>query len=236
MGKPIVKFEWIKEKSYEDVWRYQEQLQQQLILNKKSNETGRAPIHHLIFTEHQHVYTLGKSGSEEHLLVSKAERESEGIEYFKINRGGDITYHGPGQITGYLIFDMDYFFHDVHKLVFQIEEAVILTLSEYGIDGFRNPKHTGVWVPADSEHKVFNKICAIGIHISRWVTLHGFAFNINTELTKFNHIIPCGIIDQNLGVTSMKNELGKTLEMEVVGERLLKNLQELFQFELQYGE
>ena len=174
----------------------------------------------LIFCEHHHVYTLGKSGSEDNLIISPEKREKEDIEYFKINRGGDITYHGPGQITGYPILDLDEFFTDIHKYVRYIEEVIIATIKDYGLHGIRLEGYTGVWLPPNKAHDKYRKICAIGVHLSRWVTMHGFAFNVNTDLTYFNHIIPCGIVDEDKTVTSLAHELGQNVDMEEVIEKV----------------
>ncbi|MEZ4911610.1 MAG: lipoyl(octanoyl) transferase LipB [Saprospiraceae bacterium] len=232
--KPRVRFSWVKDGSYAEIWDYQTVLHSALIQRKRSTEDKSPPIHHLLFSEHKPVFTLGRSGKETHLLTDKSELLSQEIEFFKINRGGDITYHGPGQITGYLIFDLDYFFHDVHKFVYNIEESVIATLRHFGIEGFRIPKYTGVWVNSSKENGKLLKICAIGIHISRWVTLHGFAFNISTDLNKYNQIIPCGISESGLGVTSIEQETGQKVTLDEVGKILLDNLSIIFQFEILY--
>jgi len=175
------------------------------------------------------VYTLGKSGSKENLLLSDADIQEKSIEFFKINRGGDITYHGPGQIVGYPIFDLDCFFTDVHKYVRYIEEAIILMLADYGIVGNRMKGFTGVWLDETKTLKK-RKICAIGVHLSRWVTMHGFALNVNTDLTYFNHIIPCGIQDDDKEVTSMAKELGAAVDEQKVKEKIVHYFAELFNF------
>ncbi len=237
--KPIVDFEWIKNLSYQDVWDKQTSIHLSLIDEKRENR-GKINIdnqlfrqqHKLLFCENYHVFTLGKSGSMDHLLLSPEELENGYIEFFKINRGGDITYHGPGQITGYPIFDLDEFYNDVHKYVRMLEEAVILTLSKYGLSGLRISEYTGVWLPPNDKETQFRKICAIGVHLSRWVSMHGFAFNINTDLSYFKKIIPCGIIDENKSVTSLSNELGRNVDLEEVGKHLLDSFQVLFDFEL----
>lgn len=230
--KPKVRFSWVRNGSYAEIWDYQTSLHSALIQRKRDTNIFEPPIHHLLFAEHKHVFTLGRGGNESHLLSDDAKLKSEEIEFFKINRGGDITYHGPGQITGYLIFDLDYFFHDVHKFVFNIEESIIKTLEYYQIKGYRIPKYTGVWVDSKIHPGRANKICAIGIHISRWVTLHGFAFNINTDLSKYGQIIPCGIVESTLGVTSVEKELGRSVGMDEVGRILLINLSNIFQFDI----
>jgi len=197
---------------YAEAWDLQTRVHQELIERKaafrKAGNTGipvLAPKHTLLFCEHPPVYTLGKSGSMDHLLLDEAALGREGIEFFKINRGGDITYHGPGQIVGYPIFDMEYFFTDVHRYVRYLEEAVIRVLAEYGLAGIRVSGYTGVWLPA-AKGRPDRKICAIGVHMSRWVTLHGFAFNIQPRLEHFQHIIPCGIQQEDKSVTSLALE------------------------------
>lgn len=187
-------------------------------------------IHYLLFCEHNPVYTLGKSGSETNLLLNAEALEQQGFEFFRINRGGDITYHGPGQITGYPIFDLDCFFTDVHRYVRYLEETVILTLAEYGIEAGREQGYTGVWLAADGARPK-RKICAIGVHLSRWVTMHGFAFNVNTRLEHFHNIIPCGIADTDKDITSLQQELGRELDMEEVREKLRGHFAQLFEFE-----
>ncbi len=219
--------------SYQEAWDYQQSLLDELVASKRqSNQKDRVepPKHHyLLFCEHPPVYTLGKSGSTDHLLLPPEELRQRGIEFFKINRGGDITYHGPGQIVGYPIFDLDRFFTDVHKYVRYLEEAIILTIGEYGLKGVRKEGFTGVWLD-DKDGKGMRKICAIGVHLSRWVTMHGFALNVNTDLDYFQNIVPCGINDTSKTVTSMKNELGQPLEMEDVKSKLRKHFQTLFGF------
>lgn len=187
------------------------------------------PSNELIFCEHPHVYTLGKSGSIDNLLVNETQLKEIGASYYPINRGGDITYHGPGQIVGYPILDLEQFFTDIHRYLRTLEEAVILTLAEYGIHGERYEGYTGVWLDADDDAKA-RKICAMGVRCSRWITMHGFAFNVNTNLDYFNHIVPCGIDDKQ--VTSMERELGKTLNMEEVKHKLRVHIANLFEMEL----
>lgn len=225
-------FEDIKGISYKEAWDYQSVLHKDLIDKKLRKGAEKKdiekPPHHLLFVEHSPVFTLGKSGSVDHLLVSEEQMASEGIEYFKINRGGDITYHGPGQITGYPILDLDRFFTDVHKYVRYLEESVIMTLNDYGINGFRIPKYTGVWVGEKGDER---KICAIGVHLSRWVTMHGFAFNVNTDLSYFEKIVPCGIQEDGLSVTSMERELGKEVNIEEVKSNLKGQIARIFEFE-----
>lgn len=222
---------------YQEAWDYQGDLLKQLIAIKKTNRLlkERDQIllpqkHYFLFCEHLPVYTLGKSGSTDHLLYSEKELEENNISFYKINRGGDITYHGPGQIVGYPIFDLDEFFTDVHKYVRYLEEAVIRTLSDFGLDAGRIEGYTGVWLPGNNVLPE-RKICAIGVHLSRWVTMHGFALNVNTDLKYFNHIIPCGIADDNKVVTSMATELKQEVPADKVKERLIFHFSELFKFE-----
>ena len=225
--------------AYQEAWDYQTDLFKKAIALKLQNRTHKEKgeaidtvKHFLLFCEHPPVYTLGKSGSIDNLLMSEAELEANGVTFFKINRGGDITYHGPGQITGYPIFDLDEFFTDVHKYVRFLEEAIIRTLATYGIEGERDSGYTGVWLP-EKEGKPRRKICAIGVHMSRWVTMHGFAFNINTDLNYFKNIIPCGIDEPNRDVTSLQAELGRIVDMLEVKERLKKSFAEVFEFEFE---
>ncbi len=221
---------------YQEAWDYQTKIFEKTIavksVNRKKEDQGlevETTKNHLIFCEHPHVYTLGKSGKESHLLMNSTQLEVNNISYHKINRGGDITYHGPGQIVGYPIFDLDNFFTDIHKYLRFIEEAVILTLEEYGIKSGRIDGLTGVWLDIDDPIKS-RKICALGVKCSRWVTMHGFAFNVNTDLSLFKNIVPCGIDDK--AVTSMQNELGKEIDITEVKKKLLVNLSNLFDFDV----
>ena len=221
---------------FEDAWQIQEELFKEKIATKIENrkivQVGKKPkiqSHHLLFCEHPPVYTLGKSGSVNHLLIDQESMKNKGFKFFKINRGGDITYHGPGQIVGYPIFDLDFFFSDIHKYIRYLEEAIIQTLNFYGLKGIREDGYTGVWLEADNKNGL-RKICAIGVHLSRWVTMHGFAFNINTDLSHFSHIIPCGIQEKHIGVTSLEKELGKSIPLKEVKAILLQQLQEIFSF------
>ncbi|HHM21642.1 MAG TPA: lipoyl(octanoyl) transferase LipB [Bacteroidetes bacterium] len=223
--------------SYPKAWAYQARLRDGIIATKLDNrdlvKQGRQPLpirHFLLFCEHPPVYTLGKSGSADHLLLNEEALREKGIEFFKINRGGDITYHGPGQIVGYPIFDLEGFFTDVHRYVRYLEEAVIRTLSEYGLEGYRIKDYTGVWLP-EKGMLPKRKICAIGVHLSRWVTLHGFAFNVNTDLSHFRHIIPCGINDGDKDVTSLAFELGREVNMAEVRDKVKNHLANLFGFQ-----
>lgn len=186
-------------------------------------------VNYLLFVEHPPVYTLGKSGHIENLLISEEERAARGIQFFKTNRGGDITFHGPGQIVGYPILDLEKFYTDIGKYLRNIEEVIILTLAEYGIKGERSTGETGVWIDA-AVKGMERKICAIGVRCSRWITMHGFAFNVNTDLDYFNFIIPCGI--RNKKVTSLFQETGAQISVDEVKIRIKKNFQEVFQVEI----
>ena len=184
---------------------------------------------HLLFVEHYPVYTLGKSGKEEHILISDEDREKKGVEYFHINRGGDITFHGPEQLVAYPILDLDKFKTDLGWYLRCLEEVVILTLEDYGIDGDRSPGETGVWIEPDKPNKA-RKICAMGIRCSRWITMHGLALNVNTDLQYFENIIPCGIANKK--VTSIQKELGTTVPMYDVKERMKRNFEIVFNVNL----
>ena len=212
---------------YKKCWDYQEVLFAKILKTKSLNRNSEEQLkteNYFIFCEHPNVYTLGKSGDEKNLLVSKKDLLKKNADFYKINRGGDITFHGPGQIVGYPIFDLDNFFTDIHKYLRLLEEAVILTLNEYGVFCGRSRGETGVWV--DAGKKNARKICALGVRTSRWVTMHGFALNVNTDLDYFNNIIPCGI--SNKKVTSIKNELEKQLKIEDVKKKLKCNLIRVF--------
>lgn len=218
---------------YQQAWDYQRTLHEELIARKRRNkdlspsDLAWEPRHHyLLFCDHPPVYTLGKSGSEEHLLRSFEELEKEGIQYYKINRGGDITYHGPGQVVGYPIFDLDGYFTDVHRYVRTLEEAVILMLADFGIEGTRMKGYTGVWIAG----KPARKICAIGVHLSRWVSMHGFALNVQPNLRYFEYIVPCGIAEDDKTVSSMERELGHPVDIEAVKRSLRQYFAHLFGF------
>jgi lipoyl(octanoyl) transferase len=187
------------------------------------------PENHLLFVEHPHVYTLGKSGDKENLLIDQPALVDWNARFYEINRGGDITYHGPGQIVGYPIFDLDQFFSDIHKYLRYLEEGIILTLKEYGIQGSRIDGLTGVWLDHTNPVKA-RKIAAMGVKCSHWVTMHGFAFNVNTDLNYFKNIIPCGIEDKP--VTSLNAELGEVVDVEDVKRKLLENYANLFDFDI----
>lgn len=229
-----VEFQDIGLIDYKEAWDYQEKLFAEIIdIKIKNRDIPKTELkitpNYLIFCEHPHVYTLGKSGSETNLLLTEEQLKEKDATYYRINRGGDITYHGPGQIVGYPILDLDNFFTDIHKYLRLLEEAVILTLADFGITAGRIKGLTGVWL--DFEEQVnARKICAIGVRTSRWVTLHGFAFNVNTDLSYFGNIIPCGI--QNKAVTSLTNELGRKVNVEEVKTILLGHLVDLFEINI----
>ncbi|WP_018615796.1 lipoyl(octanoyl) transferase LipB [Segetibacter koreensis] len=243
-------------RSYKEIWDLQEDMLQQNVRLKQSagnKETlvanhlistpdsqltthihtsidsrsipGSTTQNHLLFVQHNPVYTLGKSGDISHVLIDEKEREKKGIEFFKINRGGDITFHGPGQLVGYPILDLDNFKTDLGWYLRNLEEVIILTMADYGLKGDRSKGETGVWLDPHVKGKE-RKICAMGIRCSRWITMHGFAFNVNTDLNYFDYIIPCGI--QNKQVTSLQKELGYTIPMEEVKEKVKRNFEKVF--------
>ena len=226
---------------YKEAWDRQEALFGQTVAlktkirNRKITSEGdeyseddELTPNYLIFCEHPHVYTLGKSGKPEHLLLDEHGLKEKNAVFYPINRGGDITYHGPGQIVGYPILDLDNFFTDIHLYLRTLEEAVILTMADYGLKGDRYPGYTGVWLDPDNENA--RKICAMGVRCSRWVTMHGFAFNVNTDLDYFNNIVPCGIDDK--AVTSMQKELGKKADIEGIKKNLKHHISVLFDMEI----
>ncbi|MEQ9302525.1 MAG: lipoyl(octanoyl) transferase LipB [Marinoscillum sp.] len=221
-------------RDYKETWDYQEELfKKQVdrkIANRKLPESEQTPTENiLLFCQHPHVYTLGKSGKPENLLLDNQGLMEKDAKYYKINRGGDITYHGPGQIVGYPILDLDNFFTDIHKYLRYLEEAIILTLADYKIDAGRIPGLTGVWLDHMDESKA-RKICAMGVKCSRWITMHGFAFNVTADLDYFNNIIPCGIDDK--AVTSLDRELGYSPDLSDVENRLKGHIIDLFGMEL----
>lgn len=231
-----VEFQHIGKMPYAKAWDYQTELfdgiVQTKLENRKRTDRGESAIatkNFLLFVEHPHVYTLGKSGKEEHLLLDKQGLEDERVEFFKINRGGDITYHGPGQIVGYPILDLDNFFTDIHKYLRFLEEAIILTLADYGIKSGRIEGLTGVWIGEENDPNP-RKICALGVKTSRWVTMHGFALNVNSDLKFFGNIVPCGISDK--AVTSMNQELGREVNMQEVENVLKQHIAQLFEMEI----
>lgn len=229
-----VKFIDLGKKDYKETWDFQEELFAKTVSLKIQNrqsgpESQIATDNYLIFVEHPHVYTLGKSGELSHLLLNEKGLEEKKATFYKINRGGDITYHGPGQLVGYPIIDLDNFFTDIHKYLRLLEEAIILTLAEYGIEAGRIAGLTGVWLDY-LEQKNPRKICALGVKSSRWVTMHGFAFNVNSDIDYFNNIVPCGIPDK--AVTSMHLELGYHVDEAEVKEKVKNHIIKLFGMEL----
>ena len=230
--KPILKVEYLGRMKYKAAWEYQEALFQQTVDLKVRNRREQLQLttsNYLLFVEHDPVYTLGKSGDFSNLLVSEAELEQKGAEFFKTNRGGDITFHGPGQLVAYPILDLDHFFTDVHKYLRFLEEAVIQTLAHWNIEATRSSGETGVWIDVGTPFA--RKICAMGIRASRWVTMHGLALNVDTDLSFFELMIPCGI--QGKGVTSMKRELGDNCpSLQEVQQVFLRQFMGLFDCEL----
>lgn len=253
--KQAVQFRDLGQIEYRDAWDLQEKLLQenvavktelrkrmaaleeelatgngQLAMNRTDNE-GVVPgtNHYLLFVEHPPVYTLGKSGAIENVLISEEERAAKGISFYNTNRGGDITFHGKEQLVGYPILDLERFYTDIGKYLRNLEDVIIATMADYGLKGERSPGETGVWMDADIKGRE-RKICAMGIRCSRWVTMHGFAFNVNTDLTYFDYIIPCGI--QNKQVTSLEKELGRKLDMEEVKGRVKFHFERVFDVEL----
>jgi len=229
MKKPVV-FRDLGHMDYKACWDLQEtyfntSVQQKLENRNKTPEEQVVTTDHLFFVEHPHVYTLGKSGDMANLLLDDEALAKVDARFYAINRGGDITYHGPGQIVGYPILDLDHFFSDIHKYLRYLEEAIILTLADYGIQAGRIEGLTGVWLDESNPAKA-RKIAALGVKCSRWVTMHGFAFNVNADLSYFKNIIPCGITDK--AVTSMHLELGRTLDMDEVKSRLQNHIAEVF--------
>lgn len=229
-GMETVIFQDLGNIEYGKAWDYQTSLFDGIVNQKVANrnlpeDEQQHTQSYLLFCEHPHVYTLGKSGSMDNVLLNEQQLTEKGIEFYKTNRGGDITYHGPGQIVGYPILDLDNFFTDIHQYMRFLEEAIIRTLAEYGIPAGRYPGYTGVWLDADDDSRA-RKICAMGVKCSRWVTMHGWAFNVNADLDYFNYIIPCGIKDKD--VTSMQRELGGELDMEEVKTKLKGHFAEVF--------
>lgn len=217
-------------KDFKDTWDYQTNLLQEIVDTKIANRKTENPLptqNHFLFVEHPHVYTLGKSGELSNLLLNEKQLKEKDISFYKINRGGDITYHGFGQIVGYPILDLENFFTDIHKYLRLLEETIILTIAEYGLKGERSDGETGVWLDVNTPFA--RKICAMGIRSSRWVTMHGFALNVNTNLGYFDHIIPCGI--KGKAVASLEAELGKKLDIKEVQQKILKHFKALFEVE-----
>lgn len=226
---------------YQEAWDFQEQLLGRNVRIKSARwrpaeETAPAPddlpsdtVHHLLFVEHPPVYTLGKSGKIEHVLISDEDRLRKNLAFFRINRGGDITFHGPGQLVAYPILDLEKFYTDIGKYLRNLEEVIILTLADYGVVAGRSPGETGVWLDPGQRGRE-RKICAIGIRSSRWITMHGLAFNVNTDLGYFNNIVPCGIADKQ--VTSLAKELSREIDMDEVKDRVRQNFETVFEVDL----
>lgn len=237
MDPQNVLFQDLGYQAYKPVWDYQEQLLQQNVAVKAlayaAGPATGSPLaettHHLLLVEHPPVYTLGKSGNPGNLLITEAECASRGIAFYRINRGGDITFHGPGQVVGYPILDLERFYTDIGRYLRNVEEVIIRTLSDYGIDGDRSPGETGVWLDPQVRGRE-RKICAIGVRCSRWITMHGFAFNVNTDLSYFEHIVPCGIRDKQ--VTSLQRELGREMDLGEVRQRIRAHFEEVFSVRL----
>ena len=226
MNKKITLIDWGL-KDYKEAWEEQERLFQAIIDQKTANRSTGSPSptpNYLIFVEHPHVLTLGKSGVMEHLLMSEEFLKQKQISFYKVNRGGDITYHGLGQVVGYPILDLDNFFPDIHKYLRSLEEVIILTLADYGLKGERSQGETGVWLDVGTPKA--RKICAMGVRASRWVTMHGFALNVNTDLNYFNYIVPCGIADK--AVASLQTELGREIPLEEVKQHITRHFLEVF--------
>lgn len=217
-------------KDYQETWEYQSSLLQEIVDLKIANRKAQTDLptsNYFLFVEHPHVYTLGKSGDLSNLLLNEAQLEAKGARFYKINRGGDITYHGPGQIVGYPILDLENFFTDIHKYLRFLEDVIINTIAEYGLKGERSKGETGVWLDVGTPFA--RKICAMGIRTSRWVTMHGFALNVNANLGYFDNIIPCGI--KGKAVSSMHAELGKEIPLKEVKEKILKHFKTAFEVE-----
>jgi len=215
-------------RDFKETWDFQSELLQEIIevkIDNRRNNNKNITKNHFLFVEHPHVFTLGKSGDLSNLLLNENQLKEKGATFYKINRGGDITYHGPGQIVGYPILDLENFFTDIHKYLRLLEETIILTIAEYGLKGERSEGETGVWLDVGTPFA--RKICAMGIRSSRWVTMHGFALNVNTNLGYFDHIIPCGIREK--AVTSLESELGKKIDLEEIKQKILKHFKVLFE-------
>jgi lipoyl(octanoyl) transferase len=225
-----VHFQNLGIRDYKDTWDYQEKLFADIVANKMKKRTNpeQRTENYFLTVSHPHVYTLGKSGDLSNLLLNEKQLESKGATFYKINRGGDITYHGPGQLVGYPILDLENFFTDIHKYLRLLEETIILVLAEYGLKGERSPGETGVWLDVGTPFA--RKICAMGVRASRWVTMHGFALNVNTDLGYFDHIIPCGI--RGKGVTSLHVELQRVVDEREIEHHVLRYFSQLFEAEI----
>jgi len=230
--KPVVKVQDLGLIDYKQAWDFQEELLKEAVdlkISNRKNDTNFIPKQHLLFCEHPHVYTLGKSGAQENLLLDEAHLQDIDAQFYKINRGGDITYHGPGQLVMYPILDLEQFFTDIHKYMRYLEEAVIKTLAHFQITATRYEGLTGVWIDAETPRA--RKICAMGVKCSRWITMHGIALNVHPDLGYFGNIVPCGIQDK--AVTSMAQELGRQISIQEVQEVLLKEMSSVFNFSIQ---
>jgi lipoyl(octanoyl) transferase len=233
----LVKFTDLEQMPYEAAWQLQEKLLQENIQAKAALKNSTASsglattetVHHLLLVEHPPVYTLGKSGQIKNVLITEENRLQKGIEFFRTNRGGDITFHGPQQIVGYPILDLEKFYTDIGRYLRGLEEVVILTMAEYGLVGQRSTGETGVWLDAEVKGKE-RKICALGVRCSRWITMHGFAFNVNTDLSYFNYIVPCGIANKQ--VTSLQKELGISVSFSEAKEKIKRNFETVFEVKL----
>ncbi|HLW62700.1 MAG TPA: lipoyl(octanoyl) transferase LipB [Flavobacterium sp.] len=229
----IVQLQDLGQKDYKETWDYQEKLFQEIVAiksqNRKDETLQKETPNYFLFVEHPHVYTLGKSGHIENMLLNEEQLKTKNATFYKINRGGDITYHGPGQVVGYPILDLDNFFTDIHKYLRFLEEAIIKTMADYGLKGARSEGETGVWLDVGTPFA--RKICALGVRASRWVTMHGFALNVNSDLGYFDHIIPCGI--RGKAVASLNVELGvEKVDEEEVKRKILHYFEELFEAEI----
>jgi lipoyl(octanoyl) transferase len=230
--KPVVKVQDLGLIDYKQAWDFQEELLKEAVdlkISNRKNDTNFIPKQHLLFCEHPHVYTLGKSGAQENLLLDEAHLQDIDAQFYKINRGGDITYHGPGQLVMYPILDLEQFFTDIHKYMRYLEEAVLKTLAHFQITATRYEGLTGVWIDAETPRA--RKICAMGVKCSRWITMHGIALNVHPDLGYFGNIVPCGIQDK--AVTSMAQELGRQISIQEVQEVLLKEMSAVFNFSIQ---
>ena len=233
--KPVVKVQDLGLIDYKQAWDFQEELLKEAVdlkISNRKNDTNFIPKQHLLFCEHPHVYTLGKSGAQENLLLDEAHLQDIDAQFYKINRGGDITYHGPGQLVMYPILDLEQFFTDIHKYMRYLEEAVIKTLAHFQITATRYEGLTGVWIDAETPRA--RKICAMVVKCSRWITMHGIALNVHPDLGYFGNIVPCGIQDK--AVTSMAQELGRQISIQEVQEVLLKEMSAVFNFSIQAWE
>lgn len=232
MNKKVL-FKDLGVKDYKETWEFQEKIFQEILdlkIKNRREELSLETPNYLLFVEHPHVYTLGKSGDIENLLINEKQLENKGATFYKINRGGDITYHGPGQLVGYPILDLENFFTDIHKYLRFLEEVIILTMADYGLKGTRSESETGVWLDVGTPFA--RKICAMGVRASRWVTMHGFALNVNADLGYFDNIVPCGI--KGKAVASLNNELGVTrVDENEVKEKIIKYFAQLFEAEIE---